>query len=219
MNAKDTIFFNIDTQKDFLNSDGALYVKDAELIKPELLRLTEIADQNNIKVINTADFHTDQSKEISETPDFVNTFPKHCMIGSDGTVFIEETIPFATDSYIIHYTDSKIDEKQFNFARNIIIFKDAFDVFAGNKLTDDALVLIQKDIIVENIVVYGVATNICVAFAIDGLLKRKFKVFLVMDAIKGLPGSSLEDLYVKWLDQGVILTTTKQIEKMICLNG
>lgn len=212
---KNTIFFAVDCQKDFINSNGALYVKDAELIKPKLRLLTEFAEQNDIKVINTADRHTDQSKEISETPDFVNTFPKHCMVGGNGAIFIEETIPFATDSYIIHYTDSKIDEKQFNSMRNIIIFKDAFDVFVGNKLTDDALMLIQKKQIVESITVYGVATSICVKFAVDGLLARGFKVFLVMDAIKGLPGYPLEDLYTKWLNQGVIFTTTEKIEEEI----
>ena len=52
------IFWNVDTQKDFINKDGALYVKDAETIKPALATLTNFARKNNIKVINTGDYHT-----------------------------------------------------------------------------------------------------------------------------------------------------------------
>lgn len=213
---KNTIFFNVDTQRDFINPGGALYIKDAELIKTQLQFLTQLAEENKIKVINTADFHNERSKEISATPDFINTFPKHCMCDSEGCNFIEETNPkkfYKDNYYIVRYTDDKIDEEQFRRARNIIVLKDEFDVFKSNKLIEETLMLIQKDVVVENIVVYGVATDICVAFVIDGLLKRRFKVSLVFDAVKGLPGRPLDDLYAKWIDQGVFFTTTKKLNE------
>lgn len=210
---KNTIFFAVDCQKDFLSPTGVLYVRDSMYIRDKLQLLTQIAEEENIKVINTADFHTDQSKEISEKPDFVNTFPRHCMIYDDGSDFIEEINPktFDDNYYIVNYTDSVIDEAKFYRARNIIIFKDAFDVFASNKLTEEVLIKLQKKQIIKNVVVYGVVTSICVKFAIDGLLKHKFKVFLVIDAIKDLPEYPTEDLYAKWINLGVILTTTEKI--------
>lgn len=216
MNLKNTIFFAVDLQKDFINPNGALYVKDAEYIRDSLEFLTQFADKHNIKVINTADFHTDQSKEISETPDFVNTFPKHCMEGTRGCDFIEETNPknYHEDSYyILKHTDEDIDIKEFHRMRNIIILKDAFDVFTGNKLTNTVLTLLRNKQPIDNVIVYGVTTNICVKFAVDGLLAHDFKVFLVMDAIKGLPGYPLEHLYTKWLNKGVVFTTTDKIER------
>src|SRR4030043_1528975 len=85
------IFFAVDCQKDFINPDGALYIKDAELIKSQLKYLTEYAKENNIRVINTADRHTENDTEISDKPDFKKTFPKHCMLGTDGLNFIDET--------------------------------------------------------------------------------------------------------------------------------
>jgi nicotinamidase/pyrazinamidase len=213
MNEKknEKIFFAVDCQKDFINRDGALYVKDAELIKPQLKILTDYATEKNIIVVNSADFHTDKSAEISKTPDFINTFPAHCMCGSEGCGFIEETSPkqfFKDNYYIVRYTDSEIEENRFKRSRNIIVLKDTFDVFVGNKLIGEVL----RKQIVENIVVYGVVTSICVKFVVEGLLKRKFKVFLVIDAIKDLPEHATEALYRDWLNRGVILTTTERMK-------
>ncbi|MFW9882617.1 MAG: cysteine hydrolase family protein, partial [Candidatus Thorarchaeota archaeon] len=205
----------IDTQKDFMDPDGALYVKDAEYIKDNLHDLTEYAEECNIKTINTADYHTDKSKEISDKPDFVNTFPPHCMVNNEGGEFIPETYPkvFDDNYYLVNYNDSKIDEEKFHRARNIIILKDAFDVFAGNKFTDEILMLIQKKQIIEHVIIYGVATNICVKYAVDGLLTRKFKAQLVLDATKALPGYPLEEMYSAWLNKGLRLTTTYLLGK------
>ena len=64
MKNKKIIFWNVDTQKDFMNPDGALYVEGAESIKPNLKKLTEFARENNIFVVNTADFHFPDDKEL-----------------------------------------------------------------------------------------------------------------------------------------------------------
>ena len=51
------IFWNVDTQKDFMNKDGKLYVQGAEEIKSNLKRLTNLAKAYNITVVNTGDYH------------------------------------------------------------------------------------------------------------------------------------------------------------------
>lgn len=207
------IFFNVDTQKDFMNPNGALYIKDAELIKPQLKILTEYAATHNIKVVNTADYHTDKSVEISETPDYITTFPEHCMVATEGNEFIDETYPpkeFNDKYYFVQYTDSKIAEGNLNGARNIIIYKDAFDVFIGNKLTETVLNILQP----KKIIIYGCATDICVNFAILGLLKRNYEVYAVIDAMKGLPNTKCEDVFIDWINKGAILLTTKQITRI-----
>jgi nicotinamidase/pyrazinamidase len=214
MNRENTIFFAVDTQKDFLDQDGALYVKDSMTIRENLRLLTKFAREQRIKVVSTADFHTEVSKEISDTPDFINTFPKHCMINNKGSDFIDETDPrkyFEDNYYVVSYADEKIHEDQFDRARNIIIYKDAFNVFVGNALTDEVLFQLQKQNLIENIIVYGVATNICVKFVVDGLLSRGFKVMLVTDAIKELPGQDIQMIFQKWLHQGLIFAITKQV--------
>ena len=56
------IFFNIDTQKDFMNKDGALYVPNAESIKDNLKKLTSFAVNNKIRIFNSMDTHYGDKK-------------------------------------------------------------------------------------------------------------------------------------------------------------
>lgn len=195
---KKIIFWAVDCQRDFMNSDGALYVEGAETIKPNLKKLTDFAKEHNIMVVNTADMHNPLDEELSETPDFINTFPPHCMNGSNGIEFIEETHPSCLTASILSYN------KDFNSidvnAENVIIYKNKFDVFQGNPHTDNFLKLINPDIVV----VYGVATNVCVKYAVLGLLKRGIKVFVIEDAIKELPNIPVEDIYNNWQGEGAM---------------
>jgi len=213
-----TLFWNVDTQKDFMNKGGALYVEGAEEIKHNLQTLTAITFKNGIKVVNTGDCHTSESKELSDKPDFKTTFPEHCMAGSEGLEFIVETSPqmsFRSNYYIVDCSDKGIFEPSFNRARNIIIFKDDFDVFKGNPHTNDVLELIEPD----SIVVYGVATNVCVNFAVLGLLKRSYQVGVVVDAIKGLPGLPVGEIKDKWIKEGAVLIKTEHVENFIMKGG
>ncbi len=207
------VFLNVDTQKDFMNSNGKLYVKGAEDIKDNLKYLTELARAQNIKVVNTQDWHMKDDAEISDEPDFKTTFPEHCIVGSEGADFIPETYPkhFAGNYYIIHYLDTKLNLEKLNRSRNIIIYKDKFDVFEGNDLTEEILANIKPDLVI----VYGVATDVCVLFAIEGLRERRYEVKVVTDAIKALPDAGLMGLYDKWRLNKVELITTKNVEKLI----
>ncbi len=195
------LFWNVDTQKDFMNENGALYVKGAEEIKPILKEITEYASINKIKVVSTADCHTDKSTEISDKPDFKTTFPPHCMLlGGEGIEFIEETYPktFKDNYTMVCYSDKEMHHS-FDRARNVIIYKDAFDVFAGNHMTEKVIERISPD----TVVVYGVATEVCVHFAVLGLLRKGLKVYVVSNAVKELSEYGLDEVYREWLDKGV----------------
>lgn len=204
------LFWATDCQKDFMNKNGKLYVSGAEDIKDNLEILTELARKNNIKVINTQDWHTKTDKEISVNPDFKTTFPKHCMAGTNGAEFISETYPknFEGNYYIVNYYDTKLNLDKLHRSRNIIIFKDKFDVFEGNDLSEEVLDNINPNIVI----VYGVATNVCVDFAVQGLVSfRGYEVKVVVDAIQELPDTIVEDIYDVWEQKGVKLITMKEV--------
>lgn len=184
------LFCAVDCQKDFLNKDGKLYVEGAESIKPNLEKLTSMAENHGITVVNTMDCHDPNDEELSFNPDFINTFPQHCMRGTTGEQFIEETFPVSN---------------------NIIIKKNKFDVFTGNLDTDNIL----KELNPDTVVVYGVATNVCVNFAVLGLVARGYKVVVVKDAIKELPQLDVNAVYESWENAGVIFETTANIEKKL----
>lgn len=210
MNFSDWLFWNVDTQFDFVSPQGKLYVPGAELLKPQWAKLTRLAKNRSIVVVNTADWHYPNSVELSSNPDFINTFPGHCMANTAGAEFIEETNP--ENSLIIDWDkEIRISKEIINPAKyqNYIIRKDAFDVFKGNRYTDEMLNLLSPKIVV----VYGVTTNVCVNDAVIGLAKRVKKVIVIEDAIKELPNIPMP--FENWKKLGVELKQLDAIESLL----
>lgn len=210
MFTKDILFWNVDTQIDFMSASGKLYAPDAEQIQPTLKQITSFAKSNNIQVVNTADFHYDSSKELSNNPDFITTFPPHCMANTSGAEYVNETNPEAPFSEVLwdkSYSEKNIRDLIIN--RNIIIRKDAFDVFKGNANTDAVLELIAP----KKVFVYGVTTNVCVDCAVVGLAQRNIAVYVIEDAIKELPNIPMP--YSNWDQLGVKRITFSEIEKYL----
>jgi len=210
MFAKDILFWNVDTQIDFMSASGKLYAPGAELIQPILSQITSFAKSNNIQVVNTADFHYDNSKELSLNPDFIATFPPHCMANTPGAEYVSETTPEAPFSDVLWNTNySEKEIRDFVTKRNVIIRKDAFDVFKGNTNTDKIL----KQIAPKKVFVYGVTTNVCVDCAVTGLAKRNIKVYVVEDAIKELPNIPLP--FSNWDQLNIKRISSSEIEKYL----
>src|SRR2546425_12271534 len=85
------IFWDVDTQYDFMHADGKLYVPEAERIIANLKRLTDYAHGHGIRVVASADDHVVGHAELSDQPDWRTTFPPHCMRGTAGQKKIPET--------------------------------------------------------------------------------------------------------------------------------
>src|SRR3989344_4668526 len=170
MNPK-TIFWNVDTQYDFMKPDGKLSIAGATEIEGNLEHLTSLAASRGIKVVNTADYHHTNSRELSATPDYKTTFPAHCLEKTPGAEFIDATKP--ENPYVIHWMG--MDEGHWKWPippdpakikehRNIVLYKDEFDAFhpTGAPYTDKVLQVLTP----QRAIVYGVATNVCVDFAV-----------------------------------------------------
>ncbi|MFW5755081.1 MAG: cysteine hydrolase family protein [Tangfeifania sp.] len=210
MDTSNWLFWNVDTQIDFVYPRGKLYVQDAENLRPQWKKLTRLAGKKKIRVVNTADYHYPNSAELDANPDFINTFPEHCMADSRGADFIKETDP--EDPVIFDW------DKEYLMApelfepgkhRNFIIRKDAFDVFSGNPATE----VILKNLKPDAVVVYGVTTNVCVDAAVKGLNRRVKNVYVVSDAIKELPNLPLP--FSDWEKKGVHLIQVKELERLL----
>ncbi|MEZ5104444.1 MAG: isochorismatase family protein [Draconibacterium sp.] len=210
MNLSGLIFWNVDTQVDFVLPEGKLYVPGAELLQDKWERLTEIAKEKLIPVVNTADFHYDGSKELSDNPDFIKTFPAHCMANTAGAEYVSSTNP--ENPVIFDWNGINVTPEDFlsvNKIRNIIIRKDAFDVFVDNPYTDE----IVSELAPETVIVYGVTTNVCVNDAVVGLASRVKNVFVIEDAIKELPNIPLP--FDTWKQLGVKMISLAELEEML----
>lgn len=220
MDAK-KLFWNVDTQRDFMDEDGKLKIEGAwgEDLRHNLAKLTKYANSKGIKVVNTCDWHNANSKELSSNPDFMNTFPEHCIANSIGSDFIPETDPlnFEGESFILDHDCDHIDHSEMKSmvkeCRNIVIRKDAFDVFVGNAMTDSVLSMLNLNKSKDIVYVYGIASNVCVDQAVKGLVSRGYNVKVVVDAIKELPIPGYDKIVENWVNSGVKLVTTDSIVK------
>lgn len=206
---KELLFWNVDTQFDFMNKEGKLYVPDSELILPLLKRITSFAKQADIQVVNSADHHFPDAKELSDTPDYISTFPPHCMANSDGASYMKEVQP--ENSSILKWDQLYSGEEieTMTKSRNLVVLKDVFDVFEGNPNTSRLVKVLAP----KKVFVYGVTTNVCVDCAVCGLANQGVQVFVIEDAIKELPNISLP--FEKWDALGVNRIRFSEIEKYL----
>lgn len=70
--------------------NGNLYSDRIESILPKLTSLAKNFKNNNLSVYALNDFHTESSKEF-------DTYPQHCISGSDECEICDELKPFITD--------------------------------------------------------------------------------------------------------------------------
>lgn len=214
MDIASCLFWNVDTQIDFVYPRGKLYVEGAENLRPQWKELTRLAAEHSIRVVNTADYHFPNSPELDALPDFVTTFPEHCMVNTRGADFIKETNPEDpvffdwNRNYLI--TPDLFDK---NLHRNFIIRKDAFDVFAGNRYACTIL----KHLHPESVIVYGVTVNEGVDAAVRGLVRKVKKVYVVEDAIKEYPGKLLP--FDTWRKKHVEMVSVARLKKLLKSNA
>jgi nicotinamidase/pyrazinamidase len=203
-----TIFWDVDTQVDFMVPGGKLYVPDAAAITANLDRLTRHARERGIPRVASVDDHTLFDPEISDTPDFRETFPPHCLHGTDGQKKIPAT---AMASPVV--VPNRPEDPDALRARlrghrgEILIEKSRFDVFT-NPNTGAVLDLLAP----ATIVVYGVAQDVCDAHAIRGFLERGgASVVFVEDAARPIDAGRGRELLEEWRRQGVRVIRTGDV--------
>ncbi len=92
------VFLDIDTQYDFMNPRGRLYVPGADKLISNFRHLFRFAEKNNIPIISSLDTHKKNDPEFKH-------FPPHCVRGSRGHRKLEVTYAKKTkQNFIIKYT-------------------------------------------------------------------------------------------------------------------
>jgi nicotinamidase/pyrazinamidase len=205
---RNVIFWDVDTQRDFMDADGKLYVPGAEEIKPVLEALTNHAHAHGIRIVASADDHVPGHRELSDAPDFRETFPEHCMRGTPGAEKIPET---ALSAPIIIEPEPTPREELIRLLRtrdrDVLIRKHWFDVFT-NANTEAVL----EAFAATDIVVYGVALDVCNRYAIEGLLAREAgRIHAVVDAKRAIHQEQGDALLADWRRRGVQLVSSERV--------
>ncbi len=203
------IFWDVDTQVDFMRSDGKLYVPGAEAIIPNLKRLTDYAHTHGIRIVASADDHVPGHRELSDQPDFRETFPLHCMRGTPGQRKIPETK--LADPLVIEPEREDAARLAGRIAAHqgdILLNKHWFDVFTNANV--ETVIGALKP---RTVVLYGVATDVCNKYAIEGLLSHhpELRLFAVKDAMKAIDPAAQEHLLKQWGEEGVRIVETSEV--------
>ena len=189
------VFVDVDTQRDFLEPTGSLYVPGSDGILDNLARLTDFARREGIPFIATACSHTPDDPELDQ-------FGPHCMAGTPG----QERVA-ATD-----WEGGQVVGPSGGFAGavspHLTIEKHEIDAFSHPE-TDLIVALYKRD--KPTFVVYGVATDYCVKAAVLGLLDRGCKVAVVVDAVRAIDPSGEADVFAEFVRRGALLTVTDAV--------
>jgi nicotinamidase/pyrazinamidase len=193
------VFVDVDTQRDFLEPMGALFIPGSEAIVPNLARLTACARARGIPVLATACAHSADDAELRQ-------FPPHCLIGTPGQERIAATAwpggeVLTPDG--LHFGD---------LPHHLTLQKRVFDLFSHPDA--DRLIGLYRRVH-PTFVVYGVATDYCVKAAVCGLLNRGSAVAVVVDAVHAIDRAAEPEILTEFARRGALLTLTA----VVCEDG
>jgi nicotinamidase/pyrazinamidase len=193
-----TVFFDVDTQLDFLFPAGALAVPGAEMIVKSLGELTSFAAANGIQIISTMDAHTEDDPEFA-------VWKPHCVVGTTGQQKTAATT--APRPAILPGAPDALPELrgQLIEAPQIIFEKQHIDFFTNPNLGQ-----LLEWLHADRYVVYGVVTEHCVRCAVFGLLETGVRVELVTDAIKSMDKAKGQEVLNGFVARGGQLTTVRE---------
>jgi nicotinamidase/pyrazinamidase len=189
-----TVFFDVDTQIDFVFPAGALYAPGAANIVRTAAELNRYAGVNGIPVISTMDAHSENDPEFHD-------WPAHCVVGTVG-----QQKPAATllDKRIV--IPNRDIAEGVDTSSQILLEKVHLDCF-----TNPNLDWILEALSTDRYVVYGVVTEVCVSFAAFGLLRTGRRVEIVTDAVRALSEKAGGETLERFQREGGALTTAAAV--------
>jgi nicotinamidase/pyrazinamidase len=194
-----TVFVDIDTQLDFLYPAGALYAPGSEDIVANLGALTRYAADSGQPIVASVDAHAEDDAEFK-------VWKPHCVVGTTGQLKTPATLygrtlvvpssPDALEPLVEHLPNVK----------QIIVEKQVLDCFSNPNL-----VRLLETLEPARLVVYGVATEYCVRYAIEGLFKLGKPIYLVTDAVRSIDPEAGRELIDQFVSKGVVLCETGDV--------
>lgn len=216
------IFIDVDTQEDFCNPSGSLYVKGTPLAT--IKKIVNFALENKIPILGSVDSHFWDAWEFASNsnlgPNGIKpNFPDHCIKGTFGWLKIPETLPprskFIPQNSII--LESLVDELISNQTQGIYFEKEVYSLFANPSADIFFEKLYQKINTTKREVeclIFGVATDYCVKEAALGLISRGVKTTVITDGIAGITPEGTEEALKEMNEAGVEFTTFQVLSKL-----
>jgi nicotinamidase/pyrazinamidase len=211
-----TLFWDVDTQFDFMEPQGALYVPGAQDIIGKVSEVRRFALAHGFSILSDVDWHRLDDPEISQQPDLKTTFPPHCLADTRGAERVGYLGGVPIDYVEINRLDMArlrkfVEKDQFH----LVIRKHSLNVF-DNPSTHKLVDLIHPG----HVVAFGVALDCCVYYVLSELAKHEgIELSLLTDATKGLQTRPDEEVYEELRQRGVEITTFDQIREQLSVGS
>lgn len=157
----------VDVQADFVEG-GSLGVTGGLNVAAMIARHVRHFKAEYQFVVASRDYHENAPDHISDKPDYVNTWPPHCMVGTPGAAFVP-TIQNLVREKLIQTVVTK--------GRSSAAYS-AFDAVdaRGHPLLD-----VLKENRIDHIDVCGIATDYCVRASALDARKNQFQVRVLVN--------------------------------------
>ena len=163
----------VDVQNDFCEGGSLAVAGGAEVARRISAHVLAHA-QDYAVIVATADWHDNPGAHFAEHPDYVNSWPAHCRIGTDGALFHPAAEPAFEQVQAI-----------FRKGRHEAAYS-GFEGFTTEGDTRVSLAGWLRDRAVEQIDVVGIATDHCVrATALDAA-EEGFETTVLLDLTAGV---------------------------------
>ncbi|MEU4766894.1 isochorismatase family protein [Actinosynnema sp. NPDC023794] len=181
----------VDVQVDFCEG-GSLAVPGGAAVAAAVS--AHVASSSYDHVVATRDYHIDPGAHFSETPDFVDSWPVHCVAGTAGAAFHPE------------FDVTAVEEV---FSKGA--YAAAYSGFEGSSRSGEQLVDWLRARGVEQVDVVGVATDHCVrATAVDAA-NAGFATTVLLDLTAGVSQATVDSALTRLGDAGVTLSGTPRV--------
>ncbi|NUT52919.1 MAG: isochorismatase family protein [Saccharothrix sp.] len=181
----------VDVQNDFCEG-GSLPVAGGAAVAAAIS--AHVASSSYDHVVATRDYHYDPGAHFSETPDFVNSWPVHCVAGTAGASF---------------HPEFDVTPVQAVFSKGA--HAAAYSGFLGATGSGEPLVDLLRARGVREVDVVGIATDHCVkATAVDAA-NAGFTTTVLLDLTAGVARDTVDTALTQLDAVGVAVTGTPRV--------
>jgi nicotinamidase/pyrazinamidase len=216
-----TVLIDVDTQHDFCNPSGALFVRGADALIPTFRALVARAYEKGAPIVGSMDSHAFDAWEFANAPQKgpngeSPNFPPHCVKGTAGWLKVEgTTAPRTRFIPNVRVQESELDALLTRHSPQMLLLeKEVYSLFANPNA--DAVLAKTVPAAPVRFVVFGVATDYCVRAAALGLLDwlartaRAGEVWLVRDAIAAVDPENGERALADCMARDIRRVTTRE---------
>ncbi|MCW2555142.1 MAG: amidase [Mycobacterium sp.] len=156
----------VDVQKDFCEG-GSLAVDGGAAVAAGLSEL--LANHDYDHVVATMDFHIDPGSHFSDEPDYRDSWPRHCVVGTEGVDFHAAFDPAAVEAVFTKGEHSA-----------------AYSGFEGADESGTTLADWLRQRGVDAVDVVGIATDYCVKATAADAVTAGFATRVLLDLTAGV---------------------------------